>query len=59
MDHAHIEFKNLIVHCERTANVEIIYEMYDIIFLENVAGKSNGIATICEYYLRANISRTS
>ncbi len=59
MAHVHIEFKNLIVHCERTANVEIIYEMYNIVLLEHIAGKSNSFATIYEYHLRANISRTS
>ncbi len=59
MSHVHIEFKNLIVHCERTANVEIIYEMYNIVLLEHIAGKSNSFATIYEYYLRAKISRTS
>ncbi len=40
MAHVHIEFKNLIVHCERTANVEIIYEMYDVVLLEHIADKS-------------------
>ncbi len=59
MAHVHIEFKNLIVHCERTANVEIIYEMYDVVLLEHIAGKSNSFATIYEYHFGTKISRTS
>ncbi len=59
MARVHIEFKNLIVHCECTANIEIIYEMYTIVLLEHIAGKSNSVATIYEYHLRAKISRTS
>ncbi len=59
MAHGHIEFKNLIVHCERTANVEIIYEMYDVVLLEHIAGKSNSFATIYEYHFGTKISRTS
>jgi hypothetical protein len=59
MAHVHIEFKNLIVQCECTANVEIIYEMYDVDLLEHIAGKSNSFATIYEYHLRVSILRTS
>ncbi len=48
--HVHIEFKILIIHCERTANIEIIYEMYSIVLLEHIAGKNNSFAAIYEYH---------